>query len=62
MVISVVPKEYSIFRLKVPVEGKKVDEFDNQKHLIFELHGPQFANRAPERATKKFKQHILPEL
>jgi len=30
--------------------------------LVFELHGSQFENRAPDRANKKFKQHIDPEL
>ncbi|MCJ1362625.1 hypothetical protein MMC16_001730 [Acarospora aff. strigata] len=31
-------------------------------NLIFELHGSQFENRAPDRATKKFKMRNLSDL
>lgn len=30
--------------------------------LVFELHGEQFKNRAVDRANKKFKMHIPPDL
>ncbi|KAK2865410.1 hypothetical protein FQN49_003606 [Arthroderma sp. PD_2] len=34
--------------------GQETEKLD-KKGLIFELHGNQFENRAPERANKKFK-------
>lgn len=54
--IKSVPKEHTIFRFEVPnkeAEGKP---------MVFEIHGSQFETRAPERANKKFKLHIDPDL
>lgn len=39
-------------------EGHDKQERENEearKPLVFELHGSQFENRAPDRANKKFK-------
>jgi len=33
-----------------------------RKKLVFELYGEQFKNRAVDRANKKFKMHIPPDL
>jgi ribonuclease P protein subunit POP4 len=33
-----------------------------KRPLVFELHGHQFESRAPDRANKKFKMHIDPDL
>ena len=53
-------------------EGKVVeqrgDSIDSEekcgtdKRLVFELHGEHFKNRAVDRANKKFKMHIPPDL
>lgn len=32
------------------------------QNLVFDLHGEQFKVRAPDRANKKFRLHILPDL
>lgn len=68
--IKTLPKEHSIFKFEVPL----VDEGNNQKNdvaassiqspqvLIFEIHGEQFKNRAIDRANKKFKIHLPPDL
>lgn len=57
-----------------PVEGNELKQADNSDKieadgtaddtgkLIFELHGEQFKNRAVDRANKKFKMHIPPDL
>jgi hypothetical protein len=29
---------------------------------VFEIHGEQFQNRAPDRSKKQFKQHYNPDL
>lgn len=70
----VVPKEHTIFRFEIPQPpGKEVlgdgvalgeGEADKggPRNLVFELHGSQFENRAPERATKKFKQRNMSDL
>ncbi|KAI9679365.1 MAG: hypothetical protein M1817_005387 [Caeruleum heppii] len=57
--IKVLPKEHSIFRFEVPIPGQEPAE---GKNLVFELHGEQFQNRAPDRANKKFKVKNLPDL
>lgn len=56
-----VPKEHSVFRFHLPLlpEHGKDEE---KRPLTFELHGSQFETRAPERANKKFKMHIDPDL
>ncbi|KAH0144555.1 hypothetical protein KCU67_g13030, partial [Aureobasidium melanogenum] len=33
-----------------------------RKPFVFELHGSQFENRPADRANRKFKQHIDPDL
>ena len=42
------PKEHSIFRIKVPIDS--TTEKDDEKELVFEIHGEQFQNRAPDRS------------
>jgi len=74
-VVKVVPKEHTVFRFEVPVgeeevvddgeekgEGVSKENSERQKPLVFELYGHFFETRAPERATKKFGQHIPPDL
>lgn len=59
------PKEHTVFRFEVPLAEKKGKEEQMSpplKPLVFELHGSQFENRAPDRANKKFKLHIPPDL
>lgn len=68
----VIPKEHTIFRFEIPQppgKGPVVDgagtaegEAGGLRNLVFELHGSQFENRAPERATKKFKQRNMSDL
>ncbi|KAI9882335.1 MAG: tRNA-splicing endonuclease subunit [Watsoniomyces obsoletus] len=67
--VKLVPKEHCIFRFEVPPPpGASVGlEEDGEtkappRNMVFELHGSQFENRAPERANKKFKQKNLPDL
>ncbi|THW42566.1 RNase P/MRP, p29 subunit [Aureobasidium pullulans] len=64
--LKTVPKEYTVFRFEVPfVESDNDGDTqmaDPQKPFIFELHGSQFQNRAADRAARKFKQHIDPDL
>lgn len=55
--IKTIPKEHTVFRFAIPT---KLDS-ENER-LVFELQGSQFENRAPERAKKKFKQHIAEDL
>ncbi|EFE40351.1 hypothetical protein TRV_04930 [Trichophyton verrucosum HKI 0517] len=53
-----VPKEHTIFRFEIPHPSDPNTEartgFEAKK-FVFEIHGNQFENRAPERANKKFK-------
>ncbi|KAK5110836.1 hypothetical protein LTR62_005547 [Meristemomyces frigidus] len=59
--LKILPKEHSIFRFEVPFEA--VPEGAVQpKPLVFEIHGSQFENRAPDRANKKFRPHFNPDL
>ena len=66
-----IPKKHTIFRFEIPqpestqslneeatTEAKK----EGNVNLVFELHGSQFENRAPDRATKKFKQRNMKDL
>lgn len=57
--IKTVPKEHTVFRVEIPLSN---DPEINVKPLVVELQGSQFENRAPERATKKMKMHIPPDL
>lgn len=61
-----IPKEQTIFRFCVPLpdstylgeqKGPAEDMQGNEdnKKLVFELHGSQFQNRPVDRANKKFK-------
>ncbi|KAL3473016.1 hypothetical protein BJX99DRAFT_202846 [Aspergillus californicus] len=61
-----IPKEQTVFRFCVPLPnsqdtaGKKdtargAGENEEEKKLVFELHGSQFQNRPVDRANKKFK-------
>ncbi|THZ18311.1 RNase P/MRP, p29 subunit [Aureobasidium pullulans] len=64
--LKTVPKEYTVFRFEVPFIEEDNDGdsqmTESQKPFIFELHGSQFQNRAADRAARKFKQHIDPDL
>ncbi|KAK8208021.1 hypothetical protein M8818_004059 [Zalaria obscura] len=55
--VKVVPKEHTVFRVEVPCGGG-----DGAGPLVFEIHGGQFMNRAPDRANKKFRLHLDPDL
>lgn len=63
--LKTVPKEHTIFRFEVPF-GQEENEIDDgvvmRKPLGFEIHGSQFESRAPDRANKKFKPHVDPDL
>lgn len=43
-------------------EGKEIQDGEKLPNLVFELYGSQFENRAPDRATKKFKAKHLVDL
>ena len=67
----VIPKKHTIFRFEIPqpASSQTLDEEDAVKEerkdepaLEFELHGSQFQLRAPDRATKRFKQRSMPDL
>ncbi|EME80186.1 uncharacterized protein MYCFIDRAFT_211990 [Pseudocercospora fijiensis CIRAD86] len=57
--LKTVPKEHTIFKFQVPLEEGDVS---GKQPLVFEIHGDQFRSRAPDRAAKKFKPHINPDL
>ncbi|KAK5124070.1 hypothetical protein LTR85_002267 [Meristemomyces frigidus] len=59
--LKIVPKEHTVFRFEVPFEQQEGGE-DARKPLVFEIHGSQFENRAPDRANKKVKPHSDPDL
>ena len=65
LTILVIPKRHTIFRFEIPQpgstesqieQGTAKEETGDVPALVFELHGSQFEMRAPDRATKKFKQ------
>lgn len=60
LIDAAVPKEHTIFRFQLPLVEKQAE--DGPRPLVFELHGSQFENRAPDRANRKFKQHFSPDL
>lgn len=66
--LKTVPKEYTIFRFEVPFADEdkdgdtRMEQGQPRKPFVFEIHGSQFENRAPDRANRKFKQHISPDL
>lgn len=67
-----IPKKHTIFQFEIPQpesdqslnedESARAEAKGGPAHLVFELHGSQFENRAPDRATKKFKQRNLNDL
>jgi ribonuclease P protein subunit POP4 len=57
---TVVPKEHTIFRFRIPYSDNHNDGEDDavtptNNAYIFELDGSTLRNRAVDRATKKFK-------
>lgn len=72
LTVLAIPKRYTIFRFEIPQpestqrlneeEVARAKTKDIPAHLVFELHGSQFENRAPDRATKKFKQRHTNDL
>lgn len=69
--LKIVPKEHTIFKFEIPLaqealEGGKQQRDsvsgEQQRSLVFELHGPAFENRAAERATKRVKLHLPSDL
>jgi ribonuclease P protein subunit POP4 len=61
-VVKTVPKEHTVFRFEVPFEEDQTVEDASKKPLVFEIHGSQFQSRAPDRANKKFRLHLDPDL
>ncbi|KAL4732405.1 hypothetical protein ACLX1H_001421 [Fusarium chlamydosporum] len=58
--VKVVPKEGTIFRVEVPVDGAATNgEQGSCKKFACEVLGDQMMLRAPDRANKKFKAHFL---
>ncbi|KAM0797123.1 ribonuclease-like protein P complex subunit Pop4 [Usnea florida] len=69
--LKIIPKRHTVFRFEIPQpgadrcleEGTAITETkEGRAPLVFELHGSQFENRAPDRATKKFKQRYMNDL
>ncbi|KAM3414893.1 Ribonuclease P protein subunit [Cercospora zeina] len=62
--LRTLPKEHTVFRFEVPFEEKEGEAGEEEmlRPLIFELYGHQFESRAPDRANKKFKMHIDPDI
>lgn len=59
--VKTVPKEHTVFRFEVPFEkGEGMEEV--KKPLVFEIYGGQFESRAPDRASRKFRLHVDPDL
>ncbi|OJD29872.1 ribonuclease p complex subunit [Diplodia corticola] len=62
-VVKTIPKEHTVFRFEIPLgTGGGEGLGEEPRNLVFELHGSQFENRAPDRANKKFKQHAMVDL
>lgn len=71
MTVLAIPKKHTVFRFEIPQpkstqslneEAATAETKDEPSHLVFELHGSQFENRAPDRATKKCKPRNLNDL
>lgn len=65
--LKMVPKEYTVFRIEIPLEV--VDEStapssadDASPFVAIEIQGSQFAHRPVERATRKLKLHLPPDI
>ncbi|CZT17968.1 related to ribonuclease P protein subunit p29 [Ramularia collo-cygni] len=54
--VKKVPKEHTLFKFELPRKE------EDCKAMVFEIHGSQFESRAPDRANRKFKMHIDPDL
>ena len=71
LIVLAIPKKYTIFRFEIPQPGptQPLDEAEavkaetkDEPAFVFELHGSPFILKAPERATKRFKQRNLKHL
>ena len=60
--LKIVPKEHTVFRFEVPFDGRNSEGVEVPRLLVFEIHGNQLENRAPDRANKKFRPHFDPDL
>lgn len=65
--VKIVPKEGTVFKVELPWAEAEDAEMSRQteeakKPLVFEILGESFQNRAPDRANKRFKMHIPPDL
>ena len=58
--VKIAPKEGTVFRFEVPFEQAQHEA--GKKPLVFEIYGNQFKIRAPDRANKKFRLHLDPDL
>lgn len=58
--LKTVPKEHTVFRFEVPFEES--EDTERRQPLVFEIYGHQFESRAPDRANKKFRLHLDPDL
>lgn len=67
-IVKTIPKEGTVFRVEIPwaeaevKEGEINGKAEEKKPLVFEILGESFQNRAPDRANKKFKMHLPPDL
>ncbi|KAK5173459.1 uncharacterized protein LTR77_002140 [Saxophila tyrrhenica] len=66
-VLKTVPKEHTVFRFSISFEGEGAtggssEEASERRPLVFEIYGSQFETRAPDRANKKFRLHLDPDL
>ncbi|KAF1955736.1 RNase P/MRP, p29 subunit [Byssothecium circinans] len=67
-----VPKEHTMFRFEVPLEGEAKErdvavdgdegEGKGKKPLVFEILGEMFQARGADRANKKFRMHYQPDV
>lgn len=63
--VIALPKEFTIFRFELhllPEQAEQASSEQLRKPIIFEIHGSQMQARAPDRANKKFRMHIDPDL
>jgi ribonuclease P protein subunit POP4 len=59
--VKIMPKEHTVFRFELPLE-KPAGEEEIKKPLIFDIMGSRFEQRAPDRANKKFRMHLDPDM
>lgn len=64
--VKTIPKEGTVFRVIIPIQKTKTMEAEKEgeeggatEDFVFEIHGDQFLYRAADRASKKFKSHVL---